>query len=79
MKRLLTCPYCGRKESVAHTKYDDRCEECGKRYKNFTNYRSRNKKRYNGKRDAKLVDIIDEYKALQRRGFKVPKVLEEYK
>lgn len=67
------CAYCGASSYVPHSKYSDRCAACGKRYAKYANYRWLQKHQPTSKRDAALQDIIEEYRTLQRRGFKVPK------
>ena len=67
------CPYCGKVNCIAHSKYVDRCEECGKRYHKYTCYKSQQKKNPNWKRAHKLEEIRLEYLELKRRGYKVPK------
>lgn len=74
---LAKCNFCGKMNCIAHTKYVDRCEECGKRYAKYSNYRCLQKTKPTDKRQKKLDDIVEEYRFLQRRGYKVPKTIEE--
>lgn len=67
------CRYCGKVNCIAHAKYVDRCEECGKRYHKYTSYKSQQKTRPNWKREQKLEEIRLEYKELKALGYKVPK------
>ena len=73
---IAYCPYCGKVNCIAHSKYVDRCEECGKRYHKYASYKSQQKNNPNWKRERKLEEIRLEYKDLKRLGFKVPKDIE---
>ena len=73
---LDKCSYCGMKNCIAHKKYVDRCDECGKRYHRDTSYKSQQKSNPNWKREHKLEEIRLEYKELKQQGFKVPKDFE---
>lgn len=73
---LEKCLYCGTRNAVAHKKYTDRCEDCGKRYHRYTSYKSQQKSKPSWKREAKLEEIRLEYKELKERGCKVPNDIE---
>lgn len=73
---LEKCEYCGLKNCVAHKKYVDRCEHCGKRYHKYTSYKSQQKSKPNFKREHKLEEIRYDYQQLKRAGYKVPKDIE---
>jgi len=70
---LGKCDFCGKLNCVAHRKYYDRCVDCGKRYAKYSNYKCLQKKSYTCRRQNALDDIIEEYRALKRQGFKVPR------
>lgn len=69
------CPFCGITNCVAHSKYTDRCVDCGKRYTKYSNYKSLQKSDFKFKRQAKLEEIIMEYQILKQAGYKVPRDL----
>lgn len=73
---LERCPYCGLMYCVAHKKYVDRCEECGKRYHKYTSYKSQQKKRPSFKREHRLEELRYDYMQLKQAGFKVPRDFE---
>ena len=70
---IAKCEFCGKVNCIAHSKYYDRCEDCGKRYAKYANYKSMQKTRYTNKRQNLLDDIVEEYRKLQRDGFRVPR------
>lgn len=70
---LAKCEFCGKLDCIAHNKYYDRCEACGRRYSKYANYKSLQKSDYKNSRQSKLEDVIEEYRALQRQGYKVPR------
>lgn len=70
---LDKCDFCGKLNCVAHGKYYDRCDECGKRYARYSNYKCLQKKSYTQKRQNAIDAIIEEYKALKKQGFRVPR------
>lgn len=70
---LAKCPFCGYQNCIAHKKYTDRCEECGKRYTKYSNYKSLQRSNPTLKRQRLLEKIIDEYRDLRRSGHKVPR------
>ena len=74
---LPKCEFCGRVDCIAHKKYTDRCEECGKRYAKYSSYRSLQRKEYSGKRAALLVKLEAEYIDLRNAGYKVPRDLQK--
>lgn len=67
------CPCCGVRSTEAHSKYADRCVNCGKRYSQYANYKCQIKKGTSKNAQKYLDEIILEYKMLQRCGYKVPK------
>ena len=67
------CNFCGKQNCIAHRKYLDRCEECGKRYNRYKSYKSLQRSDYTNKRQLKLDAIVDEYRHFKRLGFKVPR------
>jgi transposase-like protein len=70
---LGRCPFCGLPNCIAHKKYTDRCEECGKRYTKYSNYKSLQRSNPTFKRQLLLDKIIDEYKDLKHSGYRVPR------
>jgi predicted nucleic acid-binding Zn-ribbon protein len=70
------CLFCGKLNCEAHSKYTDRCVDCGKRYAKYSNYKSLQKSDFRFKRQAKLEEIIEEYQELKLRGYKVPRDLQ---
>jgi tRNA(Ile2) C34 agmatinyltransferase TiaS len=71
---LPRCPCCGQHYVAAHTKYTDRCVDCGKRYSRYANYKWHLKQpRYSVKIERLLGEVMTEYRELKRLGFKVPK------
>lgn len=74
---LGKCEYCGRLNCMTHRKYIDRCEECGKRYARLMNYKSELKNRYTNKGQIRLDKVVDEYRALMYKGYKVPRAIAE--
>lgn len=70
---IAKCEYCGTPNCIAHKKYVDRCEDCGKRYHRYMSYKSQQKSNPNWKREHKLEEIRLEYKELKRLGCKVPR------
>lgn len=40
---IAKCPYCGKLNCKPHAKYKDRCDECGKRYSRYMNYKFKQK------------------------------------
>ena len=73
---IARCEYCGKMNCIAHNKYTDRCEECGKRYARYSNYKSLQRSRPTVKRQFLLDNIILEYRDLKFAGFKVPRDIE---
>ena len=71
------CEYCGRLNCTAHRKYTDRCEECGRRYARFMDYKSRLRNKYTNRGQIMLDKVVDEYKILLRKGYKVPRQIAE--
>ena len=69
---LTTCPCCGMRCVEAHSKYTDRCVECGRRYSRFANYKWK-AKQGNDKAQRALDEVILEYRMLKQAGYKVPK------
>lgn len=67
------CEYCGRFNVIAHKRYTNMCEDCGKRYHKYSSYKSQQRTNPTTKRDILLADLVEEYKALKARGYKVPK------
>lgn len=65
---LDKCPFCGARRQLSHTKYTDRCEECGLRYCRYMSAKSRNSTKV-------LEKVIAEYKELDEQGYKVPRAL----
>ena len=74
---LGKCEYCGRLNCTAHRKYVDRCEECGRRYARFMNYKSYLKQNYTNKGQIRFDAVVDEYRALMHKGYKVPRTIAE--
>jgi hypothetical protein len=74
---IAKCEFCGKMNCIAHTKYVDRCEECGKRYAKYSSYKSLQKSSPTDKRARLLDKIVDEYSDLRRLGYKVPRDLQE--
>ena len=72
---LGRCDYCGKKDCRSHAKYSDRGDECGKRYAKLMNYKARLKNKYTNKGQLLLDEVVDEYRALMRKGYKVPKAI----
>lgn len=70
---IAGCSFCGRGNCVAHRKYTDRCEECGKRYAKYQSYKSLQRSAPTAKRAALLDELVIEYRLLKRQGYKVPK------
>lgn len=70
---LAKCEFCGYLNCIAHKKYVDRCEECGKRYARYSSYKSLQRSDPTAKRQRLLDKIIDEYKDLRFSGHKVPR------
>lgn len=70
------CLFCGKLNCEVHSKYTDRCVDCGKRYAKYSNYKSLQKSDFRFKRQAKLEEIIEEYQELKLRGYKVPRDLQ---
>lgn len=70
---LAKCPFCGDINCIAHKKYTDRCEECGKRYTKYSNYKSLQRSAPTIKRQRLLDKIIDEYRDLRNAGYNVPR------
>lgn len=74
MQNVLTeCKFCGVRSCVAHKKYTDRCEECGKRYAKYSSYKSLQRSDYTEKRQRRLEELILDYQMLKRNGYKVPR------
>lgn len=73
---LPKCQFCGRINCLAHKKYTDRCEECGKRYTKYSSYKSLQNKCFTTKRARLLEKIISEYIDLRNAGYKVPRDLQ---
>lgn len=73
---LAKCEFCGKPDCISHKKYLDRCEECGKRYTKYSNYKSMQRSAPTPARQRLLDDIVDEYKTLRRLGYKVPRALQ---
>lgn len=73
---IAKCEYCGRMNCVGHHTYTDRCEECGKRYAKYSNYKSLQRSRPTVSRGRLLDNIILEYKDLKFAGYKVPHDIE---
>ena len=70
------CLFCGKLNCEAHSKYTDRCVDCGKRYNKYSTYKSLQKSDFRLKRQAKLEKIIEEYQELKLKGYKVPRDLQ---
>lgn len=70
---IATCSFCGMHNVKCHKKYTDRCEECGKRYTKYANYKSMQKSSPTTKRAKLLEGIIQDYKILKQAGYKVPR------
>ena len=70
------CMFCGKLNCEAHSKYIDRCVDCGKRYAKYSNYKSLQKTDFKFKRQVKLEQLIDEYMKLKEKGYKVPRDLQ---
>ena len=70
------CLFCGKLNCEAHSKYTDRCVDCGKRYAKYSNYKSLQKSDFRFKLQAKLEEIIEEYQELKLKGYKVPRDLQ---
>lgn len=70
------CPFCGCQDCIAHKKYTDRCEECGKRYTKYSSYKSLQNKQFTVKRARLLEKIVAEYLDLRDAGYKVPRDLQ---
>lgn len=77
MKIISRCAYCGISCAQAHTKYDDRCVDCGRRYQMYKSYKSILKKKMSFKRLRKFEQLRQDYLILRQAGFKVPHDVDE--
>lgn len=77
MKHSMTligkCGGCGAVNCIAHSKYVAKCEDCGKLYNRYTNYKSLQKKSFSYKRERLLEQIRLQYKEYHQLGYEVPK------
>lgn len=70
---LAKCEFCGKLNCIAHKKYVDRCEACGKRYAKYSSYKSLQRSVPTHKRQLLLNNILAEYITLKQAGYKVPR------
>lgn len=73
---LQKCNFCGKANCEAHKKYQDRCDECGRRYTRYATYSSLQRKSFSAKRAKLLSKIEAEYIDLRNAGYKVPRDLQ---
>ena len=71
--RLTVCRFCGVSNCLAHKKYTDRCDECGRRYTKYSNYKSLQRSNPTSARQVLLDRLIDDYKVLKQAGYRVPR------
>lgn len=71
--RLVMCEFCGVSNCLAHKKYTDRCEECGKRYTRYSNYKSLQRSNPTSARQVLLDRLVDDYRIFKQAGYKVPR------
>ena len=69
MQQVISiCKFCGNRNVLCHNKYNDRCEECGRRYNRYMSAKARGN-------DKALEAVKLEYRELEMLGFKVPNAL----
>ena len=73
---IAKCEFCGLQNCIAHKKYVDRCEKCGKRYAKYSSYKSQQKTHFTTARAKLITKIEAEYIDLRNAGYKVPKDLQ---
>lgn len=71
--RLTVCSFCGVANCLSHKKYHDRCEECGRWYTKYSNYKSLQRSNPTSARQVLLDRLVDDYKILKQAGYKVPR------
>lgn len=69
---IAHCPCCGMNFVDRHSKYADRCVDCGKRFSRYANYKYR-ARQGDTKAERLLDQIVLDYKILKQAGYKVPK------
>lgn len=74
VRRILeSCPCCGGAELLSHTKYDDKCVDCGNLYNKYAVRRSARQRGKLGKKslEAHLI-VVNELKSRRDAGYSVP-------
>lgn len=69
---LEACRYCGAPRCLAAGKRATYCKACGERMRRYYQARSALIKHPCNENSERLKAIMDEYKALKARGYKVP-------
>lgn len=72
-KGLTWCPYCGKTNTIAHTKYSTRCIPCGRVYATYAVYKSQMRKRTFSDASAETLDyLVDYYSQAEQNGYRTP-------
>jgi len=76
--KLVACPYCGGMEVMSHSKYTDRCVDCGNLYNLYSVRRSaRRRGKLSDKAILAHMDIIKELLNRRKLGYNTPETLDE--